>query len=194
MLSAALIFTTLPAAAGLFGSSWDEDIGKAAACVDAVAAQPESQAMAQKLVIQEPTLDQLSDRSIPTEAEAQEIRRGTAAVRPCRELTLAALRKHHPFLVSTFQLRFFQVDLVYVQLIQRRIAFGDANRLMQESWLEFRRNQEQYAQARADAERRAQAEAVDALMRQAHSAPPPPPGARRLNCRWIGPTLYCDAY
>jgi hypothetical protein len=59
--AATLISVVSPALADLFGSSWDEDIGKGAACFDAIGEQSESQLMARKLVIDNPTLDQLAD-------------------------------------------------------------------------------------------------------------------------------------
>jgi hypothetical protein len=109
-------------------------------------------------------------------------------------MQLAANRKHHPFLAPALELRNFQDDVVFSQLLQRRITYGNAARLLHQSWLEFKTREAQYNQTQTEGQRRALAESLDALARQARAAAPPLPGAARLSCRWVGPTLYCDAY
>lgn len=80
---------------------------------------------------------------------------------------LAAVGGHHPALLHAHELRYFQTDLVYVKLIQRQITFGNANRLMNESYLEFWQRIVAYDRARSDAERRQQAEENRRLADQA---------------------------
>jgi hypothetical protein len=192
-VTAIVLALALPAAGGLFGSSWAEERDKANRCYELVDRDPEFRSLYVKLAIDSPTLDQLADMTLPTESEAMLIR-GLAGKRvPCREGMLAALREHHPFLVSSYEIRNFQWDIVYAQLMNRRITFGNANRLIHQSELEFRKRQEKYNQARSDEQRRALADSMRDLSRQAQSSPPPS-GSGRMTCRWIGPTLYCDPY
>jgi hypothetical protein len=192
-VSIAVFSQTELAIAGLFGSSWEDDRDKASSCFDSVYYAPEFREISDKLPIANPTLQQLSDESVPTESEAQKIRDRVDRARRCRELMMSAIREHHPYLLSAIELRYFQADIVYVQLLQRRITFGNANRLLQESWLQLREREDRYDQARSEEQRRALAESMRDLSRQAQSSPPPA-GTGRMTCRWIGPTLYCDSY
>jgi hypothetical protein len=189
----AVFFLSESALAGLFGSSWEEDRAVADKCYASANNDPALQLTAGKLVINYPSVAQLSDDTTPSVDEAETIRQGAERVRPCRDLMSRALQKHHPFLVAVFDIRNFQIDLVYVPLIKRQITYGNANRLLHESFLEFQSRWDKYEQARSDEQRRVLAESMRDLSRQAQSSPPPS-GTGRMTCRWIGPTLYCDSY
>jgi hypothetical protein len=181
------------ASADIFGSSWERDRDSAISCFQSVNQDPAFQPIFRKLPPSDPSLDQLSDASLPTAREIQLIRVVADRKLPCRNLQLTAVEKHHRWLKAAVELRYFQIDLVYVQLFQGRVTFGNANKLLQESNLEFKAREEQYFQARSDEQRRALAESMRDLSRQAQSSPPPS-GSGRMTCRWIGPTLYCDSY
>jgi hypothetical protein len=179
--------------ANIFGASWESDAGEARACFSRVDGDPSLKGINGKLVRRDPTLNQLADQSIPNEYEVQLIDRRAQSERSCRELMLSAVQKHHPYLTSAYQIRFFQFDVVYLQLLQRRINFGNANRLLHEAYLNFSEREDRYLQAESDQQRRALADSMRDLSRQAQSSPPPS-GTGRMTCRWIGPTLYCDPY
>jgi hypothetical protein len=179
--------------AGIFGSSWAEDRDRASACFDSVAREAELEALNRRLARRDPTLSQLADEKFPTALEAGLVETRSRMERPCQELMLTAVRKHYPWFESAYQIRFFQVDVVYLQLLKQRVSFGNANRLLHESYLEFSAREDAFFQARSDEQRRALAESMRDLSRQAQSSPPPS-GTGRMTCRWIGPTLYCDSY
>ncbi len=136
-------------------------------------------------------MSQLADESLPTVEEVPIIRQRAERLQACRETMLVAVRRHHPYLAPVLELRNFKFKIVYVELMQRRISYGNANRLLHEAWLEARAAEAQYDRARSEAERRALAESFDRMDRQVRS---PPPGSGRMTCRWIGATLYCDPY
>lgn len=192
-VAALVLLSAGAASAGLFGSDWNDDAQKTRECLAEVDRAQELQALNSRLVRRDPTLAQLADEGIPTDLDAQAVRLRAEREKPCRALTLEAVRRHRPPLMSAYNIRFFQMDIVYVQLLQRRITFGNANRLMQESHLSFAERESQYLRARSEAERQALAESLDGIAKQMQSSPPPP-GAGRLTCRWVGPTLYCDPY
>jgi hypothetical protein len=179
--------------ASLFGSSWSEDRDRASACFDSVASGPDVLPLSGKLARRDPTLVQLADENLPSDEDVRALTLRSQKERRCQEMMLSAVREHHSWFESAYQIRFFQVDLVYVQLLKKRITFGNANRLLQESYLEFSAREDQYFQARSDEQRRVLAESMRDLSRQAQSSPPPS-GTGRMTCRWIGPTLYCDPY
>jgi hypothetical protein len=192
----ALLLVLAPAAsalAGIFGSSWAEMRDSANACFDAIDDQAEFRALNLKLPPGKPTIDNLADESLPNDSELGALRNRASLAASCREKMLSAMREHHPYLLPALELRYFQVDLVYVQLMQRRITFGNANRLIEQSYLEFAAREAEYDRARNDEQRRALADSMRDLSRQAQSSPPPS-GTGRMTCRWIGPTLYCDSY
>lgn len=195
-VAACLVALTLlawPAAAGLFDSGWDEARDKVNACTADVDKSPRLSSLNARLVRRNPTLVQLADESLPSETDAADVKVRAEMEGPCRSSMLAALGEHHPGLRPAYQLRYLQTDLVYVKLLQRRISFGNANRLLHESWIELDGRQQAYNRAQSDAERRAIGESLDRLARAAQASPPPA-GTGRLTCRWIGPTLYCDPY
>lgn len=189
-----LLITYFISQIGTAFAGWEADRDSAYACFDAVRADPQYKIIVAKLVRANPTLDQLADETVPTDSEAGAIRSRAQRDLACRQMELAAVRKYHPFLTTAYEIRHFQIDLVHVQLIQRRISYGNANRLLQESHLEYRGREERYVQARNDAERRAIADVFARDATRTRSESRIPQGASRITCRWIGSTLYCDAY
>lgn len=185
---------TTGASAGLFGNDFKEDEQKALRCFTQVDNDPSVHPVTGRVVRRDPSLSQLADEAIPDENESRAIQVRAEREVACRELLLAAAREHRAPLISAYQVRFFQTDLVYTQLMKRRITFGNANRLIQEAYLAFSAREDQYLQARNDAQRRAIADSLNQISQQARTPPPPYPSSGRLTCRWVGPTLYCDPY
>ncbi len=175
-------------------ADWPSESRRAEECTIAVDRDTRLQSLNVRLARRDPTLQQLADEGLASEADARSVALRQDLELPCRNIVLSALREFHPHLVSAYQLRYLQSDMVYVKLLQRRITFGNANRLLQESWIELARRQEQYNRARNEEERRAIADSLNQISQQARTPPPPYPSSGRLTCRWVGPTLYCDAY
>lgn len=195
VIQASVLSGVVLVSAGVASAGWEDDRDRATACYDAVLRDPSYSLLTQRLAVDsDPTIAQLSNENVPTEGEVGVLRAGVERTRPCRALMLNAYRMHHPYMVGAVELRYFQNDLVYVQLFQRRISYGNAARLLHQAWLELKVRRDAYNQARSDEQRRALAESMDNISRQARSAPPLPSGAGRMTCRWVGPTLYCDPY
>lgn len=175
-------------------ASWDSEYQKVVACSSAVDSDPRLSPINKKLAVEAPTFEQLSDQSIPTETESSLLRERLQRKQPCRDLERAAIQTFHPWMLPAADLRYFQAELVYVQLIQRRLVYGNANALLRQSFLEFSERWSAYQKARSDEERRQLARGFEDLSRQFQSAPPPAPGASRVTCQWVGPTLHCTAF
>lgn len=174
--------------------TWQEESGNALTCYDNVSRDAQLLPLRSKLAPGRPTLQQLADETLPTREEVSLIRLRAERLEVCRNLMLAAAKKHHPYLAPALELRDFKLKLVYVQLMQQRITYGNANRLLHEAWLEFQAAQADYDRAQTDAQRRAVGENLDRLARNAQSSQPRLPASGRMTCRWVGPTLYCDPY
>lgn len=182
------------ASAGMFSSGWEEDQGRALACFRSADADPDARFLAIKVAISStPTMEQLSDERLPSSAEVPVIRRGLSLRQPCRQMLLEANRKHHPYLAPAVELRFFQDDLVFVELLKSRISYGNATRLLQQSFLEFKAREATYNRANSDAQRRAAAESLDRANWRAQVGSAPP-GTGRMTCRWVGQALHCESY
>lgn len=186
------IIAALPASA--FRSGWEAERQKVSACFDQAYADPALQGLFTRLaVLREPTLAQLADDGLATDADIAAVRARDNSVRGCRAMNLAAVSKYHPYLRPAYEIRYFQSDVVLVQFIQRRITYGNANMLLKQAHLDFVQREARYFQALSDAQRRAEAESLSDIARRSQN-PQIPGGSGRLTCRWVGATLYCDPY
>jgi hypothetical protein len=185
------VFLLSPAYGGTLGPSWQTERDKANSCFQNADRDSSVSLIVARFVRRNPDSAHLADEAIPNESEAQAVQNRARLEGPCRELMLTAVRNHHPLLLSTYKIRYFQSDLVYEKLIQRRISFGNANRLMKESYLTLWIQQTLYDEARSEHERRAVAEMSDRLAKHTQFTLLPLPGPGRLTCHWVGPTLYC---
>ncbi len=182
-----------PATAGLFDSAWDEALEARDKCNNAVRAEPRYQGILAKIVVgrEAPTFAQLSDDTVPTEEEAGLLQTFTTASEPCRAIYRKAVERDHPWMLNSVDRFYFQQDVVMIELVKRRITWGNANRLRRESRLSYEQAWDAYDKARSDAERRAIADSLDKIGDTIRNQPPPP-GSGRVTCRWLGPTLICD--
>lgn len=175
--------------------TFEEDRDAANACFRARDAAPELQRLAQRLAYADPTSSQLADSGVASAEEQSAIQRRQNAGAQCREMMLAATRANHPWLTSAFEIRYLQIDLVLMKLLERRITFGAANRLMHDSFLELSGRLERYAQLVAEQDRREQAERDRQTAEEARRwrdsmkstyAPP-----KVVVCSWRGSLLIC---
>lgn len=192
----AIAFATLPAHAGLFSSGWEDDMDKVEVCFKPLETDSDVQFLEAKVQVDKsrppPTVVQLSDDAFPTPGDVEIMRRATAKRQPCRDMVAAAFRKHHPYLASAVERRFFQNDVVFVELFKQRISYGNATRLIHEAFLEYESLRTRYDQARDEEQRRAFGD----YMRRSQQQQPviPFPNTSKATCRWVGSTLYCDSY
>lgn len=177
-------------------STWAGAVDDADRCTEAVTRDGAFAGLGRKLVPEgTPNLDQLTDDSIASAAEIELIRQRSSRMLPCREIILNAARRHHPLLVSALEVFYFQADMVYVQLIKQRITFGNANKLLRESGLEYEARERAYFQAQSDQQRQEQAERDRRLADQARrwrdSIDRDYPPGKVTTCSWNASMLVC---
>ena len=190
-----LLLVLVAMAASPAWASWESEKAAADRCFAEVNDDPSIGSTSGKLVLGEPTAAQLADSSIPTPEEAEAVRVGSVRVVPCRNQMLAALHRHHPLIAPAYELRWLQLDVVYDQLIHRRITFGNANYLIHESYLAFRERERRYIAMQDEMARREDAERdrawVDEVRRWRNSTRDAYPSPRVVVCSWQGSTLIC---
>lgn len=160
-----------------------------AACFEAMDKDPALQTVNRKFARRAPTAEQLADASVPTDAEADDLRQRVAKTRPCRELRLAAVQKHQPLLEPAYRILYYKADQVFAYLIQQLIAYGEANRLASASLQEFQGRQKAFLQA-SEAERHALSETWEEALQRSHSNPPP--YKTPAKCEWADTVLECQ--
>lgn len=138
-----------------------------------------------------PSFAQLADDTAPSEEEAAALQGFTTRNEACRQIYRKAVAKDHPWMTTTVERYYFQQDVVMIELVKRRISWGNANKLRRESRLTYEQAWEAYNKAQSDAERRAIVKSLEGISDTIQNQPPPP-GSGRVTCRWLGPTLICD--
>lgn len=176
--------------------SWSEDSERAEKCFDSVNRDPAFAVIARKLsFFGSPSLEQLSNDEYATEHEVAVIKIRNDRLQPCRDLMVAALKAHHPYTVSAYELLYFQYDMVYLRLAKRHVTFGEATRLYHEAWLEFAAKRERYAQELNDQQRQSELERDRRLADQARrwrdSIDRDYPPGKITTCSWNASMLVC---
>lgn len=104
---------------------------KARACVHAIEVNPSYQSIAQHIPLNgnvEPTLAQLADKGVPSKKDIQIIIAVHNDLSVCRERAIEDYMKATPSIIPTLVQAFHASDLVTVDLIQRKITWGKANK------------------------------------------------------------------
>ncbi|MCE9523318.1 MAG: hypothetical protein K8S25_12925 [Alphaproteobacteria bacterium] len=185
-----VLATTAPTRAGLFTSDWEEARDKASACFAAIDKDPSLAEINARSVRSKPTLAQLADDTYPTDSDIEQLRRREDAGRVCRDIYLTATQKEYPSLGSALALRYYQTDLVLLQLLEHRITFANANRLAQQAYLQYRLHADMYFEIQSDRQRQAMADSLDSFQKQLNEGAKPT-GPRPVTCAWMGPMLKC---
>lgn len=188
LLALQLVFGTAQA------RSFEDERAAANACLAEVNSDSTLE-LSSTLTAANPTLEHMTDAKLPTEQDAQRIRAASPRVKKCRGMMLDAVKEFHPFLLPAYEILYWQRDLVYAQLVERRITFGNANRLLNEAFLEFRQREVRYMEAQSERARLEEAERNRSFAEQARqtqqairdSYTPP----RFYTCYWQGSVLTC---
>lgn len=178
------------------------------------------QAMSGKLPLasyEEISATMLSIEAVPTSREVSAIKSLADAQAQCRAKLVTAMRTEEPTRVPGYEQFMFKTDLVYAQLMNRKISFGNANRLLKEAYLdglnrltedtkreiaeaqdqEYKRRQLQVQESIAESEaEKARAATIQAMPRPTPVTVPtiPPmsiPKTQQTSCMWIGSSLNC---
>ncbi len=78
----------------------------------------------------DPTLTQLSDKNLATDAEIKAVTTYYDEIRPCRELLINAMMDINPAMGTITAQSIHVEDFIIVDLIQRKITWGEANKKM----------------------------------------------------------------
>lgn len=184
-----LCILAFAAAAAAHAGTWEEDERAIAACFAAMDRDPALAAVNAKFARRDPTPAQRIDASVATPAEAEALRTRAAKTRPCRELRLDAVRRHHPHLEPAYAILYYQTDQVFQYLREGAIAYGTANTLSADAFATFKARETAYFAAPDDARRSALANGWSEELQRAHSNPPPwkVPAA----CAWEALNIAC---
>lgn len=104
--------------------SLDEAFRKLRACSDEVDRSPEYQRVSAKFTFGNPPMTMLTDKSKPTEAEAQALMALHKMNAACRAEHLQALDMTHSAFVSVAVTSFAEADRDYAKLVKREISWG----------------------------------------------------------------------
>lgn len=185
-----LILSLMFALAGSVGNTdWQTSQTNVAACFAAMDREPALAIVNAKFARQSPTPSQLTDKSVPSEDEAEALRLRVKKTRPCREMRLAAVQEIHPKLEPAYQTLYYQADQVFDYLQQRAIDYGTANRLSASALALFREREALYFKGAA-AQRSALAEQWEDQLSRGHSNPPPP--SPEFVCEWEELNILCS--
>jgi hypothetical protein len=80
-----------------------------------------------------PSLAQQADTDFASPSEIALLIDWYKGVQLCRQQLLASLQQSFSFLSPVFQQNFAAADAIYVQLVQQRVAYGEANRELVQS-------------------------------------------------------------
>jgi hypothetical protein len=115
------------------------DEGSASAYCEQQRNNPAARVLAGKLPIvsvDEITPEMLANDAVPSENEVEAIRMLSHDQRDCRARKDAVAKDHWPTQTATRRELALKLDLVTVELLKRKISFGNANRLYQEAALD----------------------------------------------------------
>ena len=112
---------------------------------------------------------------------------------------LGLVRKYNPSAAHAFEVAKYKNDLVVSALLEKRMTFGNANRLNKEAYLESlnmlsEQAQKEMEQARQLEMQRAQVLMQGAALMQQAQQVSAPQRHEITNCRWIGNTLNCTSF
>lgn len=161
---------------------------QANACFKTIADDPRLAHVNAKLAYGRPSPAQLKDKSVPTARDAEAIRVRSAAMKRCREMVLADVRKKQPSLAPSLEILFYQNDQVLDYLQQQAISYGTANALNHWALEALAARRRVYDSTRGP-NRLVLAEQWRAQLQRGHSNPPPTPD--RV-CRWEGINIACE--
>ena len=111
-------------------SSVDSASINVTACTKEVQSRPQFSTIVHRLSLttESPSVDHFVDSSRPTPSDARNIASYATEIRPCRAMMVSGLTSISPTLPAIFSAYHRDIDIVYADLIQGRLTWGDANR------------------------------------------------------------------
>src|SRR6185436_12579088 len=168
--------------------SADNEMGEAQAFCDKLRADPAVRPVVGKLPIggpEEITPDMMALETIPTDPELDAIKALARDQHACHQRLRSVTQKYEPTRVATHDELNMKLDVVTAELLQKKMSYGNANRLYREAALEASNKlTEQAKDELADAEEREAATWRSLGQSLAGAAKPPTPKSDRT-CSWV---------
>lgn len=146
--------------------------------------------------VTEITIDMMSIDSAPTDAEVKAIKALFSGQMECAQKIRSVIRKYDPGKLGIFETIFHKNDVIGAELINKRISYGNANRLLKEAYLsgmnqlsdQIQRDIEQARALEMDRSRMLLQAGIE-IQRSTNAN-----RARFTNCNWLGSSLNCSHF
>jgi hypothetical protein len=140
------------------------------------------------------TPEMMAIETSPSDAELDAIKALSRDQHACRQHLRAVTREHEPTRLANHDELSMKLDLVTAELLQRKMSYGNANRLYREAALEASNKlTEQAKNELADAEDREAATWRSLAQSLVGAAKPPTPKADRT-CSWVDSSVDCKGH
>jgi hypothetical protein len=170
-------------------ASWPDDKRAAEACLRSAASEPDALTIHRSLALDaEPTA-----RTFPTDADLASARRLFQSRQACNKMLLQAAKQHRPHFVPVVELRQFLDDLVVAVFLAKRITYGNAAQLFQQTRNEYVEFESDFDRADSDGMQYAIGRQAARHLRQARTAAAPL-GTHAVVCLWRHHALDCEPY
>ena len=169
----------------------------AAAYCEKLRADPAVRPVAGKLPLvntDEISPEMLALDTMPTDAELDAIKALSRDQQQCRQRQRVVMKEHEPTQVATQDELNMKLDLVTAELLQRKMSYGNANRLYRQAALEA--SNKMTAQAKeelADAQEREAATWRSIGQSLAGAAKPSAPKSDK-SCSWVDSSVDCRTH
>ena len=146
--------------------------------------------------VTEITIDMMSLDAVPTDDEVKAIKALFYAQVECSQKIRSVIRKYDPGKLGIFETIFHKYDVIGAELINKRISYGNANRLLKEAYLsgmnqlsdQIQRDIEQARALEMDRSRMLLQAGIE-IQRSTNAN-----RARFTNCNWLGSSLNCSHF
>ncbi|MBI1210800.1 MAG: hypothetical protein GC190_05010 [Alphaproteobacteria bacterium] len=174
----------------------ESDMAEAKAFCETLRSDPAIRPVASKLPLISPdeiTPEMLAIDATPTDAELGAINALAKDQQQCRRRIRAVVKEHEPTLIATQDELNMKLDLVTAQLLQKKMSYGNANRLYRQAALEASNKlTEQAKQDLANAEEREDETWRSIGRGLADAAKPSVPRADK-SCSWVDSSVNCNS-
>jgi hypothetical protein len=175
----------------------DSKIAEAKSFCEEQRADPAVRSIVGKLPLVSPdeiTPDMMALQTVPADSELDAIKALAHDQHACRQRLRAVTQEYQPTRAATHDELNMKLDVVTAELLQKKMSYGNANRLYRQAALEASNKlTEQAKEELADAEEREAATWRSLGQTLVGAAKPPAPKADR-SCSWVDSSVDCKAH
>jgi len=175
----------------------DNERGEANAFCDKLRADPAVRPVVGKLPLVSPdeiTPDMMALDAVPTDPELDAIKALARNQHACHQRLRTVTQEYEPTRVATHDELNMKLDIVTAELLQKKMSYGNANRLYRQAALEASNKLTEQAKAElADAEEREASTWRSLGQTLVGAARPPSPKADR-SCSWVDSSVDCKSH